>query len=294
MKPLKACTECRRIKRKCTRQNGRIGDPCDQWQMKNLKCTSCLTNVTAQRLSLLPNLTTVDIPVDVATRLVYHYLTKLHSRPHSLFHPATLKKQVQDGSVNKALLLAICSMGARFDARENIRSLEDTYIGESKRLLLADLDNICIENVQTCILIVNLYAAHLNPSSEALFFRIGVNLLQIMEADTLATETLIDRETRIRAWWTLYMADRWSSSSLGLTLQIRDTDIAVDLPMHELIFESIPRRDGTEGPLTAGTLGAQDFSGSPVWTDQGSQDAKVSKKLTDCEKQETFEEKIEV
>ncbi|KAF5646091.1 uncharacterized protein FTJAE_2180 [Fusarium tjaetaba] len=62
-------------------------------------------------------------------------------------------------------------MGARFDAHDKIRSLEDTYIGESKGLLLADLENICIENVQTCILIANLYAAHLNPSSEALFFR---------------------------------------------------------------------------------------------------------------------------
>ncbi|KAF5536721.1 hypothetical protein FPHYL_12931 [Fusarium phyllophilum] len=239
MKPPKACTECRRTKRKCTRQNGQLGDSCDQCQLKHLKCTSCLTNVTARTLALLPNLTTIDIPVNVATRLVDHYLTKLHNRPQSLFHPATLKKQVQDGSVNKALLLSICSMGARFDAHDRIRSLESTYIGESKRLLLADLENICIENVQTCILIANLYAAHLNPSSEALFFRIGVNLLQIMEAGTLETETLIDREIRIRAWWTLYMADRWSSSSLGLAHQIRDTDIAVDLPMHEPVFESL-------------------------------------------------------
>lgn len=42
---------------------------------------------------------------------------------------------------------------------------------ESKRLLLADLERICVENIQTCILLANLYAAHLNPSSEALFFR---------------------------------------------------------------------------------------------------------------------------
>jgi hypothetical protein len=111
------------------------------------------------------------VSVDVAARLVDYYLTKLHNRPHSLFHPATLKKQVQDGSINKALLLSICSMGARFDTDDEIRSLENTYSNESKRLLLADLENICIENVQTCILIANLYAAHLNPSSEALFFR---------------------------------------------------------------------------------------------------------------------------
>lgn len=35
------------------------------------------------------------------------------------------------------------------------------------------------------------------------------------------------------------MADRWSSSSLGLPPQIRDTDLAVDLPMDETLFESL-------------------------------------------------------
>ncbi|CAG9952184.1 unnamed protein product [Clonostachys rosea f. rosea IK726] len=247
MKPLKACHECRRSKRKCTRRSGQVGDSCDHCQVKNLKCTASLANVPPRGHALLPNLNptphqenSIDVSVDVAARLVDYYLTKLHNRPHSLFHPATLKKQVQDGSINKALLLSICSMGARFDTDDEIRSLENTYSNESKRLLLADLENICIENVQTCILIANLYAAHLNPSSEALFFRIGVNLLQIMDVGTSsAARTLIDREIRIRTWWTLYMADRWSSSSLGLTPQIRDSDIAVDLPIHEPIFESL-------------------------------------------------------
>lgn len=35
------------------------------------------------------------------------------------------------------------------------------------------------------------------------------------------------------------MADRWSSSSLGLPSQIRDTDVAVDLPMNETVFDSL-------------------------------------------------------
>ncbi|VUC33639.1 unnamed protein product [Clonostachys rosea] len=247
MKPLKSCHECRRSKRKCTRRSGQIGESCDHCQVKNLKCTASLANVPPRGHALLPKLnptphqeSSINVPVDVAARLTDYYLTKLHNRPHSLFHPATLKKQIQDGSINKALLLSICSMGARFDTDNKIRSLEDTYSNESKRLLLADLENICIENVQTCILIANLYAAHLNPSSEALFFRIGVNLLQIMDVGTSsAARTLIDREIRIRTWWTLYMADRWSSSSLGLAPQIRDSDVAIDLPLHEPIFESL-------------------------------------------------------
>lgn len=61
-----------------------------------------------------------------------------------------------------------------------------------------------------------------------------------MEAGTSPAATaLVDREIRRRAWWTLYMADRWSSSSLGLPHQIRDTDLAVDLPMDESVFESL-------------------------------------------------------
>lgn len=180
MKTPKACNECRRSKRKCSRRDGRVGDSCDQCQVKNLRCTASLANadLPPRVHSLLPKSslathqdTSIDVPVDVAARLVDHYLTRLHNRPHSLFHPATLKRQVQDGSINKALLLSICSIGARFDHDDEIRSLENIYNNESKRLLLADLENICIENVQTCILIANLYAAHLNPSSEALFFR---------------------------------------------------------------------------------------------------------------------------
>lgn len=182
MRPPKACYGCRQSKRKCTRRSGRVGDACDQCQAKNLKCAGSLTtrSAPARPPPLLPRSgsppettldSSVDVTIDVAVRLVDFYLTKLHNRPHSLFHPVTLRAKVQDGSINKALLLAICSMGARFDEDDQIRFLENSYMNESKRLMLADLERICVENAQTCILLANLYAAHLNPSSEALFFR---------------------------------------------------------------------------------------------------------------------------
>lgn len=181
MRPAKACHRCRESKRKCTSRSGLVGSACDQCQAKNLKCTNSFTITPARRLPLLPSespreatlpvSTGTDVALEVAVRLVDFYLTKLHNRPHSLFHPVTLRSQVQDGSINKALLLAICSMAARFDEDDQIRASESGYMRGSKQLLLADLENICIENVQTCILLANLYAAHLNPSSEALFFR---------------------------------------------------------------------------------------------------------------------------
>jgi hypothetical protein len=64
-------------------------------------------------------------------------------------------------------------------------------------------------------------------------------MAQIMNIGALPG-TLIDLEIRRRTWWTLFMADRWSSSGLGLHRQIRDSGLAVDLPMDEAVFEALP------------------------------------------------------
>ncbi|KAH6967678.1 fungal-specific transcription factor domain-containing protein [Ilyonectria sp. MPI-CAGE-AT-0026] len=256
MKHPRACRQCRESKRRCVRRSHQVGESCEPCQRRKLVCANLRAVGHSQSLlpkadepqpqEVIPESTASSkppcprVPTHVAVRLVDHYLDKLHNRPHSLFHPAKLRMQVRDGSVNQALLLAICSMASRFDDDEEIRLLENCLMDESKRRLLADLENICIENIQTCILIANLYAAHLKPSSEALFFRIAISLLQILDSGASPVGTkLIDLEIKRRTWWTVFTADRWSSSSLGLPRQIADTELAVDLPMDETIFESL-------------------------------------------------------
>ena len=41
---------------------------------------------------------------------------------------------------------------------------------EAKRLVKADLENICLENVQACILVGNICLAESNPDAESLYF----------------------------------------------------------------------------------------------------------------------------
>ena len=103
--------------------------------------------------------------------LVDEYLTKIHGRPHSIFHAATLWRDIRERRASKQLILAICAMGAHVSARPNVRSLVPLLTSESKRLLQIDLERICLENIQPCILVANLSVAHANPSSEFLFFR---------------------------------------------------------------------------------------------------------------------------
>ncbi|KAH7349397.1 hypothetical protein B0T11DRAFT_130561 [Plectosphaerella cucumerina] len=253
MKTPKACRQCREGKRRCIRPTQAVGEPCEPCKKRKLRCAGILGRQPPVPTLLFPkperephvdgvasvDSEALDVSPEVATILVQYYLIKLHNRPHSLFHPARLLKQVADGSLSRPLLLALCSMGSRFSPDRALRAREMCLMDESKRLLLADLENICVENIQTCILIANLCAAHLNPTSEALFFRIAISMAQIMNIGA-SPGTLIDLEIRRRTWWTLFMADRWSSSGLGLHRQIRDSGLAVDLPMDEAVFEALP------------------------------------------------------
>lgn len=52
-------------------------------------------------------------------------------------------------------------------------------------------------------------------------------------------DTLVAREVRNRVWWTIYTADRWYSSGLGLRRQLFDHETEIDLPMCETTFDNL-------------------------------------------------------
>jgi hypothetical protein len=95
----------------------------------------------------------------------------VHDKPHSIFHPATLRANLRNGYVGGALLCAICAIGSKFSSNPDHRSLETCLTSEAKRLLQADLENVCLENIQTSILIATLSSGNYQASSEALFVR---------------------------------------------------------------------------------------------------------------------------
>ncbi|OGE53531.1 hypothetical protein PENARI_c007G08863 [Penicillium arizonense] len=133
-------------------------------------------------------------------------------------------------------------MGSRFSHDPQIRLLEPQLISESKRFLKADLENICLENIQTCVLVANLCAAHSVTSTEALFFGIANRMAQILCLTRFdSTDDLVMREIKRRIWWTLFMADRWCSSGLGLSRQMKDFERETELPMDEQLFHSLTR-----------------------------------------------------
>ncbi|ETS82474.1 hypothetical protein PFICI_04350 [Pestalotiopsis fici W106-1] len=271
MKRATACERCRLIRRRCMRRG--LGQACSLCQSRNLQCSFAKSEIlraprpiwvcpASQRIAAQS--TTIDAPDTTATRdvtaiellpastvreMVEHYLTKLHDRPHSLFHPQSLLRSIEDGTIKKALLYSICSLGCRFMATSSLRDLETVFMAESKSLLQADFEHVSVQNIQACILVANLCAAHLQTQSEALYFRMANSIMQIMEvADPLPSCTsAITKEIRRRIWWTLFMADYWCSSGLDLPRQLNYCD-RVDLPMAEDVFHAM-REDHIEYPI---------------------------------------------
>lgn len=200
MKPPRACWPCRQSKRKCSRRG--FGEPCVPCQQRHLQCgleligardganrrsveqSSLLT--LAQAAGRESESTSFEdqarayrhssrhgagLPKHLATQLVDLYLEEVHDRTQSIFHAATLRAKVDDESISSALLYAICAMGSKFWTEPEERNLELRFTEAAKSLLLADLENICVENTQTCLILANLSAGNARVQSQALYLR---------------------------------------------------------------------------------------------------------------------------
>lgn len=183
MRQATACKQCRLAKRKCTREGS--GQACTPCRQRNLTCGSIDTQRrelrhtrrmgTTREISPSQNeepASNVDrLSLAELAGLVEIYLIKIHGQAHSIFHPPTLRWQLGNNSVPKTLLYAMAAIGSMFSPDPQHRELGRPLALEAKRLLQADMENICLENIQACILVSMLSAGNCDISSEALFIR---------------------------------------------------------------------------------------------------------------------------
>ncbi|KAI3575607.1 hypothetical protein IWW34DRAFT_809061 [Fusarium oxysporum f. sp. albedinis] len=183
-----SCLQCREAKRRCVKRT--IDSPCNTCQRKNLVCSSHIsshsTSASKETHESLPELT-----AELAIEFVESYLTHLDGLPHSIFHQETLRRQVRDKEIGDALFYSICALGSKFSPKSEHRALEDPLTKEAKRLVQADLENVCIENVQTCILLSLLSAGNCQTSSETLFLRIAIGMAEVLQLNLSADDPSI-------------------------------------------------------------------------------------------------------
>ncbi|EHY59610.1 hypothetical protein ABEF92_008004 [Exophiala dermatitidis] len=286
MRPAQACRQCRNSKRKCVRSGG-DQQACRQCLKRHLDCSGTRRAIVRSpaviaekpgkplpgagvptgddtngvsvglRLDGQPVLPSQEIIEDV----VECYLRCLHDKPHALFHVPTLWRDVRERRISITVLFGILGLAARFSSNASTRARGPEFAEAAKRLFREDLENICLSNIQACILLGNIYGAEAKSDQESLIFGIAMRMAHICRlSEDFASDSLTVRETKRRIWWTLCMIDRWSSAGLGLPRQMHDVDTAngsahaPELPMDEAAFHSLgiddmvlsqPRRPGT-------------------------------------------------
>ncbi|KAH6612991.1 NADH dehydrogenase [Boeremia exigua] len=255
MKPATACLQCRSSKRKCLRN---LADPqaaCLACQGRKDRCSKPWikprSNLpvpwTVPKLQPAPSeqgpFVNYNDEAPLATEtsgFIRLYFRYIHDRPHSLFHEQSLWKAVNNGALPESLSTAICALGCRFAATASQRDLVSTFMTRSKCLLAQQLEDISVANIQTCILLANSYAAEQNNRLEALYFGIANRMAYVLGLHQRdRNDTSIVRETKSRVWWSLFMADRWCPPSLGLPRELIRSNPTVDLPIDEVVFQSL-------------------------------------------------------
>ncbi|KAF5578010.1 hypothetical protein FPCIR_11811 [Fusarium pseudocircinatum] len=250
MKLPTACTRCRRRRKKCFRT--KPDGPCDACAKKqNHQCSLVQprgdVSPQPQRVSVEDLNPQAALSHDLIEELVENYIYYILDRPHTLFHLPTLRNAVREDTLGDALLSAILAFGCRFHDKPEIASLGPAFMEKSKYLLKLDMENICLENIQTCVLLANLSSSSKNPESEALFVTLGIRMAEILGLDRPDPEdSEVLRETKCRVWWTLFMADRWSSVGRNLRRAMPDFNQETPLPMDEDYFHHLDVDQGTD------------------------------------------------
>ncbi|KAL2866458.1 uncharacterized protein BJX67DRAFT_140676 [Aspergillus lucknowensis] len=251
MKVAKSCSQCRAAKRKCTPGSA-----------PNLACTICaqkgqncsllaITSRNRQRL-LAPAAhdlgSSVSMNKDIRDQLVDLYLQLIHDKPHTFFHPATLKSRVRTGSLPNAILYGILSFAARLSSDRTTQARAKDFSQSARKALKITIDEVTLDNVHATAIIGNVCGVEGDSRAESLFFGISFRMAQILRLPEASPEDdRITREIKLRTYWSLYMIDQWSSAGLDMPRQIPDTN-QHSLPMFELEFWSL--RPGERGPNT--------------------------------------------
>ncbi|KAL5363460.1 hypothetical protein BJX96DRAFT_178089 [Aspergillus floccosus] len=186
---------------------------------------------------------------NVRDELIDLYLRSIHDKPHTLFHPASLKSRVSDGSLPEAVLFSILSFAAKLSTDRSVRDRAESFFQTAKDALKKTIDEVTLDNVHATVLIGNICGAEGDSNAESLFFGISFRMALILRLPEASFEDdRITREIKLRTYWSLYMIDQWSSAGLDIPRQITDTNHH-PLPMLESTFWSLQPGEQTTDSL---------------------------------------------
>ncbi|GIJ82604.1 hypothetical protein Asppvi_001113 [Aspergillus pseudoviridinutans] len=180
-----------------------------------------------------------------ARLLVKIVLRQIGCLYHMLLRKSTLEKLEEiyrtgdfDCKVNQCKFFALFAFGEAYSIRteplSGSRVPGTSYFARALSLVQVLPERTSITHLET-LLLLSLFSYYLNRRHSA-YVLIGSAMrlsLQIGLNHNIPESQLIDpveRQHRVRIWWTIYIFDRMWGSKMGMPSQILDDDIHVDMP----------------------------------------------------------------
>ncbi|KAH6871491.1 hypothetical protein B0T10DRAFT_523010 [Thelonectria olida] len=135
-------------------------------------------------------------------------------------------------------------MSARFATQADIRSRGPIYCAKGKAALMDNLENVCIENIQACILVGNNCFGNCDADAESLYFALASRMAQILNVGACnEADDGVTRERKRRIFWTCFIIDTWASGGSNLSRQFGWQAKQPRVPMDESVFSMMKPGD---------------------------------------------------
>ncbi|KAA8649908.1 transcription factor domain-containing protein [Aspergillus tanneri] len=185
-----------------------------------------------------PSLQQARLLVKIALRQVgYIY--------HLVLHKSTLEKLEEiyrtedfECTVNKCKFFALFAFGEAYAMRAELsagsRVPGTAYFARSLSLVQVPPERTSITHLET-LLLLSLFSYYLNRRHSALVLigtamRLGLSIGLNHNIPETQLIDPVERQHRVRIWWTIYVFDRMWASKMGQPSQILDEDIHLDMP----------------------------------------------------------------
>ncbi|CAK7207119.1 hypothetical protein SEUCBS139899_009927 [Sporothrix eucalyptigena] len=172
--------------------------------------------------------------------MVDFYFRLINDKPHSLFHEATFRAALVAGTASRTVVLCMMAMCARFSPLPAVRACAPRYIAAAKTALKANLEHVCVENIQACIMVGNIVAGDCDTDAESLYFALATRMAQLLKLWAIEpADDGVTREMKRRLWWACFVIDTWSSGGNSLSRQLGSSFKRPRVPMDELVYRNL-------------------------------------------------------
>ncbi|KAK7403497.1 hypothetical protein QQX98_010727 [Neonectria punicea] len=148
------------------------------------------------------------------------------------------------GTASQPVLLSMMGMSPRFATRPDVRTRGTMYCAKAKTALKDDLEHVCIENIQACILVGNNCMGDCDADAESLYFVLATRMAQILNLGVCnEADDGVTCETKRRLFWTCFIIDTWASGGSNLSRQFGRQAKQPRVPMDEFVFSTMKSGD---------------------------------------------------